>query len=299
MGRPKLDLTGQRFGRLVVLRRDDRPDHRYWLCQCDCGSPPKAVLQRSFQSGVTVSCGCRGREAAAETGRARLGRKAADLTGSRFGKLIVLSKTSVEAKSGKLRVAWDCLCDCGARKVVGHHELTRKDNKHTTSCGNHNSERAAARNRTHGEASRRYTVTPEYMTWCQMKRRCLEPTSKSWARYGGRGITVAPVWANSYEVFLVDVGRRPTSDHSLDRIDNNGNYEPGNVRWATKGEQARNRRSSRLLEIDGKIKTLAEWAELSGVHQGTINGRLKRGVPPAEAVFSPPKRTGRHMRKAA
>jgi hypothetical protein len=96
---------------------------------------------------------------------------------------------------------------------------------------------------THGESATR--ASPEYRAWCNIKARCLNPGNKDYPTYGGRGITVYARWRDSYQAFLADVGRRPSPRHSVDRIDVNGNYEPGNVRWATRKEQANNRRTTR------------------------------------------------------
>lgn len=274
--------------------------NQYWWCQCDCGSPQKEVLQSSLRVGVSQSCGCKSREVAGRLAAARLGSKAGDLVDRRFGMLTVLSRAVKTDSGGKRRAAWLCLCDCGTEKVVGHHELTRRDNKHATSCGEHRAEQIVGRTRTHGEASLKSDlVTPEYRSWCAIKARCCDSSNPSWPRYGGRGIVVCEKWRDSYEAFLSDMGRRPSASHSIDRIDNNRGYEPINCRWATKIEQARNRRSSRILTIDGVSKTLAEWAEVSGVHHGTIQSRLGKSMSPKDAVFRPPMATGRHRKKAA
>jgi len=120
--------------------------------------------------------------------------------------------------------------------------------------------------------------SPEYKTWAawtRMRRRCLDTKIPDFHRYGGRGIRFDPAWG-TYVQFLADMGLAPAGK-SLDRINNNGNYEPGNCKWSTKQEQARNRRSSRMLLIDGEEKTLAEWADLSGLESSTIRMRITRG----------------------
>jgi len=116
-----------------------------------------------------------------------------------------------------------------------------------------------------------------------MLGRCHNPTDNSWARYGGRGIVVCERWRESFLNFAEDMGERPPS-HSIDRIDNNGNYEPKNCRWATKKEQCNNTRSNRVLVLDGKAKTMTQWAEELGLSRETIRGRLRRGATVERAL---------------
>jgi hypothetical protein len=128
------------------------------------------------------------------------------------------------------------------------------------------------------------TKTPTYKTWVCMKGRCLTENHIEYPRYGGRGISICERWL-SFENFLSDMGERPEKC-SIERIDNNGNYEPTNCRWATDKEQARNRRNSRLLTIDGVTKTVVEWSEQQGATRAAnIYNRLDLGWPDGEAVF--------------
>jgi hypothetical protein len=128
---------------------------------------------------------------------------------------------------------------------------------------------------------------PEYAVWRQMNQRCTNPRSQRYDRYGARGIRVCEAWARSFEAFLADMGRRPSDGHSLDRIDNDGNYEPGNCRWATKAEQNRNRSDNVILEHDGRRMTVAEWAREIGVNHRTLAGRIESGMPTSEAITRP------------
>lgn len=132
------------------------------------------------------------------------------------------------------------------------------------------------------------TSMPEYNSWSAMIRRCESPNSNEYHRYGARGIAVCDRWRRSFLDFLSDVGPRPSKSHSIDRTDNNIGYEPGNIRWATKKEQARNRRTSRMVDIEGVTKTLAEWSEISGINAMTIKDRLNYGWPSKRAVFHKP-----------
>jgi hypothetical protein len=135
----------------------------------------------------------------------------------------------------------------------------------------------------HGHRKRSYKSS-EYLAWDHMKQRCFNPNSKNYKHYGGRGIKVCDRWVNSFENFYNDMGAKPSKEHSIDRINNDGNYEPGNCRWATNIEQQRNRTNSRLIKIDGKAKTVSEWAEITGVSKYVIRQRLDKGVKTKELI---------------
>lgn len=130
--------------------------------------------------------------------------------------------------------------------------------------------------------------TPEYEAWRSMIARCENPKLKNYKDYGGRGIKIHPEWRASFLAFFRDVGKRPSANKSLDRINNDGNYEPGNVRWATAKQQQRNRRTSRVLVVNGESATVAEWAERNGLGLSTVKERLRRGWSPERAVATPP-----------
>jgi hypothetical protein len=130
------------------------------------------------------------------------------------------------------------------------------------------------------------TTAPEYKTWCSMKRRCYNPDTYDFKNWGARGIRVCPEWIDDYGQFLKDMGPRPGPDYSIDRIDVNGNYEPKNCRWATKSQQANNKRTSRILSAFGRQMTLSEWAKEIGVSQGTISARLDRSGMTVEQALT-------------
>lgn len=162
-----------------------------------------------------------------------------DLTGQRYGRLTVLAEVLPRTRPR----FWSCLCDCGNEHKVSASNLL---NGHTKSCGCYYRERRKTVNVTHGAVG-----TKEYATWKGMKERCLSPKNKRYQRYGGRGISVCRRWSESFEAFLEDMGYAPTSTHTIDRKDNNGDYEPSNCRWATPKEQANNRTSNIQVVYEG------------------------------------------------
>ena len=133
-----------------------------------------------------------------------------------------------------------------------------------------------------------YSRTPEYRCWADMKTRCINPNHKWFDHYGGRGITVCNRWKESFEDFLADVGFRPSSKHTLDRYpNNNGNYEPSNVRWATRKQQIDNRRNSRLVRVGSKLIPVADVIRERGLNRRLVCGRIERGWTPEKAVNTP------------
>lgn len=254
-----LELTGQTFGRLTVLKRAE-PDGRagsLWLCRCSCG---KEFVTRagSLRQGHSKSCGC------------GMGQ---NLKGERFGRLMV---TGNFVKRGASRY-WDCTCDCGKQTSVKSGHLTSNA---TRSCGCLIGDVAAVNFRTHGRSK-----TPEYRAWEQLRRRCMDPKCPQYPNYGGRGIAVSSRW-NRFEAFFEDMGPRPIGG-SVDRIDVNGNYTPENCRWATMKQQQRNRRNNRRWEMDGQSLTVGEWAEISGVNWKSLKTRLYGGWSVRDAITTP------------
>jgi len=196
--------------------------------------------------------------------RQRTGR---DFTGLKFGRWLVLGRAPTKSSGHRY---WRCQCDCGVIREVYQVSLTRGLSH---SCGCYQSDKAAIMHYEHGYGSRT-NRNPTYTTWASMKGRCLNPNNGRYAQYGGRGITVCDRWRDSFEAFLADMGERPTHYHSLERIDNDGPYNPDNCRWATKIDQARNRRSSHLVTFNGETKTIAGWAEATDLNYDLIERRL-------------------------
>ena len=193
------------------------------------------------------------------------------MIGLRFGKLVVLEEAGQDKYTSRLYL---CQCDCGERSVKAGWLMRRGS---TTSCGCVQRSVLGDASRTHGARK-----TRAYSIWHNMKTRCDNPNSRYFKDYGGRGIKICDRWRD-FSAFLEDLGQ-PPDGMTLDRIDNDRGYEPGNVRWASKKDQANNRRSSRVIEHGGERLTLQQWANRTGIKRATIAQRLDRGWPAAKAL---------------
>ncbi len=192
------------------------------------------------------------------------------MIGERFDRLVVLKELS-ERRHGKK--TYLCICDCGNEcSCIG---CVLRMNR-VKSCG------CLPKETKHGHA-RGGQKSAEYLIWGAMRQRCRNPRNKRFPCYGGRGISVCERW-NLFENFISDMRMRPTKSHSIDRIDNDGDYEPNNCRWATPTEQARNTRRSIYVDYCGKRMPLKEACEAIGVKYGTIICRIHRGQSPQEAI---------------
>lgn len=202
--------------------------------------------------------------------------------GARHGRLTVVSEVEPQfRKNGaKYRVV-NCRCDCGVEKVI---QLTCLRTGQTQSCGCLMRDRVSAANRTHGHTVK--GKTPTYRSWRLMIRRCEDPRSIVYHRYGAAGVKVCVEW-HDFENFIKDVGERPDG-MTLDRIDGTKGYEPGNVKWSTPKQQARNQKTNRIIEYKGEKKCLAAWAEHFGMGLQTLWSRLEESKWPLEKAFTTP-----------
>lgn len=203
-----------------------------------------------------------------------------DISGQRFGKLTAISYCGTD-KHG--RAKWLCQCDCG-NEYIGVATLLRQGG--VNSCG--------CLYRKHDSSNSRL-----YAVWCSMKGRCSQPSNSSYPNYGGRGISVCEEWSGeegfiNFKKWAFENGYDETKDgneQSIDRIDVNGNYCPENCKWSTREEQQCNKRSNRILCVDGKEMTITQWAKLSGVRYTVIESRIKAGWELKDAIFLPVKTT--------
>jgi len=261
-------MTGERFGRLVAIEVDhiDETNCACWLCRCDCGGK-KIVRGIQLRLGVVNSCGCLLHQRA---------RNFKDLAGKRFGRLLVIEPAG---KDKGWRMLWRCNCACGKEIVIPGTYMVSGD---TRSCG---CLRREGTHRTHGMKG-----TPEYRAWKGMIQRCTNPKVEFYKDYGGRGIKVSSQWRHDFQSFFKFIGPRPSAKHSLDRFpDVNGNYEPGNVRWATQKQQMLNTRRNNVLTFRGETLPLGVWAERLGINYGTLQDRIRNHWSVERALTEPVK----------
>lgn len=232
-----IDISGQKFGRLTVLKRveNTKDGKAQWLCRCDCGNT-SIVTGKCLRNGHTKSCGCYNKEITSK-------HSLKDLIGLRFGRLTVINRADdyISPKRGKHHVRWNCLCDCGANTIVESNMLTRG---RTKSCGCLRKDVLKEVATTHGGRRDRL-----YRTWANIKNRCYNMSSADYKYYGGRGIQMCDEWRSDYATFKEWAYQTGYDENAqwgkctIDRIDVNGNYEPLNCRWVDMKVQSRNRRN--------------------------------------------------------
>ena len=225
----RVDLSGQRFGRLTVLERlddivqENGRKRSLYRCVCDCGNE-KDVRGENLTGGVTKSCGCLNKERKSET-------NIKDLTGQRFGKLVVLERAN---KIGEGKLKWLCRCDCGTVKPILADVLNSGG---AISCGCRKRSVLGESTLKHGHRRERI-----YSIYCDMKRRCYNKNRNGYANYGARGIRVCDEWKNDFMAFYEWAMANGYEENlTIDRIDNDGNYEPSNCQWITKSENSTKR----------------------------------------------------------
>lgn len=260
---PLPDITGQRFGRLVVVGKDHKTARHGWMykCACDCGGI-KVALHSNILKGDTTSCGCFHSEQSS-----RAASTIPDITGRKVGRLLVLGK---HHKPPQMGWKYECVCECGRHVIIGQWKLFHEE---VHSCGCWAVEKNKIRSTTHGCSN-----SVLYRIWAGIIKRCTNPNGQGAHRYIGRGISVCDRWTgdNGFENFMADMGPRPSPIHSVDRIDNDGNYEPDNCKWSTPKEQARNRQRRVLWKGRIPVEKAEEYA-LSRYH-GAMSEDLAKEV---------------------
>lgn len=242
-----VDITGNRYGRLVVIRKAESRQvgnrkRIFWECECDCGNKV-SVCGEHLKDGHTQSCGCKVTDFSGE-----------DLTGKKYGRLTVLRFKEIKKTGVGKRYLWECQCECGKKSIVAGDVLK---NGNTRSCGCLAVETRGKASITHGK---RHTAL--YGLWCSMKGRCGNPNNKSYKFYGARGISVCSEWENNFQSFYDwAMANGYKAGLQLDRIDTNGNYCPENCRFITQKENENNRRDNVIVDYQGTRCTLSQFAE--------------------------------------
>lgn len=256
-----IDLTGQRFGQLTVVGRapNSNTGKSRWHCQCECGS-------------TTISFGSDLHRGRIHHCKSTVHNNVVDLVGERFGRLVVIERLRVTTSNRSIR--WLCKCDCGRTTIATGYTI-KAGNK--LSCGCLISDSTRQRSTIHG-----YAGTQTHTTWVSMIKRCENPKDPGYTQYGGRGVKVCDRW-HDFVNFLADMGERP-NNLTIDRIDNDGNYEPGNCRWATAKEQGNNTSRNRHIRINGELVTVKQASEITGVKYETILTRLNKGLSDEDAI---------------
>lgn len=261
------ECLGRTYGQRTVIEYLGVRQGRTWVkVRCTCGTVNQIQLA-SLRYGKRQSCGClritRIRE------RSKQGKCA---PGETFGRLTVIKDMGIQQGNRRTHVQ----CICGASLIVRQADLRRGK---INSCGCLRVDHVRAKTRTHGESHK----TAEYRTWKAIRRRCQNPNNADADHYFARGIRVCARW-NHYQNFLADMGRRPTSRHSIERLNNNKDYTPTNCVWATSTQQVRNRRKTVYVTYRGVTHPLAHWADLLGISYGTLLSRRHRGETPANIL---------------
>lgn len=203
-------------------------------------------------------------------------------SGARFGRLAVL-KVLGERRHGHVMV--ECVCDCGNHKDIMLSSLTSGK---TTSCGCYKKEYMSNKNRTHNKSKTRL-----YSIWCDMKRRCHNPSNKRYENYGGRGIKVCDEWMDFLPFYEWAIKNGYKDNLTIDRVDVNGDYTPENCKWSTAIEQQNNTTRNHFLTYNGQTMTLAEWERKTGIHRDVLKDRINKLHWTIERALTTPVRKAR------
>lgn len=267
------NLEGQRFGKLLIIKRLDKINHRsVWLARCDCGKEFSVYQQALFAKTKNITqCW--------ECGRKTTGIKnTKDLTGQKFGKWTVIKRVDLDSK----RVKYLCRCECGNESVVIGTTLSSGQSTKCRKCGY-----ATSKHGTHKKSNTRL-----YNIWGNMNRRCSRKTATGYEYYGERGIKVCAEWKNDFLNFYNwAINNGYQEDLTIDRIDVNGNYSPENCRWVSRAEQSINKRNNRRITFNGETKTIKEWSDDTGLSQDVISRRLNRYNWSVERALTEPLNT--------
>lgn len=208
--------------------------------------------------------------------------KIKDISGQKFGRLRAIKIAYIKHRSAY----WECICDCGNTVIVYGTSLRRGL---TQSCKCLQNELTIKRNTKHGYAPRNKPHTM-YTIYNNMKQRCYNPNSRAYRRYGERGIIICDEWLNDFTQFLKDMGPRPSIKHSIERINNDSNYEPKNCKWATPDEQGKNMHINKYYTYNNQKKIISEWVKISGIKNSTFRMRLKYGWSIEKIIETPVKK---------
>lgn len=263
-----VDLTGRRFGKLVVVKQTEKRNAAgsvIWECKCDCGNT-KYICGNSLNGGHSKSCGC-------------MQNKIENLLGRRFGRLVVTRFDYYAAFSHSVR--WICKCDCGKEKSVLASCLKGGS---VTSCGCFSSEQKSKRTRKHGfgNGDRLFRI------WSGMKSRCYSQNDRNYKRYGARGIRICDEWLKDFMSFREWSLKNGYAENlSIDRIDNDASYSPDNCRWCDKKAQSNNRRTNVIITYNGEKHTASEWSDIVGIKAATLVSRKSHGWTDKECIEIP------------
>ena len=255
-----------KYGKLTIIEiKDIVNKKRRCIAKCDCGTIKEYQLD-NLLTGNTKSCGC---SKNVNT----------DIIGMKFGMLTVISYSH----SKNRKSYWMCQCDCGTKKVLRLDTFKNNTTSKTVSCGCYNRVKCSS-------ATHRLSHTKLYHTWASMKDRCLNKNNPHYDRYGGRGITINNEWYDYENFYNWAISNGYEEGLSIDRIDNNGNYEPSNCKWTTQSVQNRNTSRNRMYTINGESLCITDIANKYNINRNTLNYRLNKGVPIEDAIKPPIKK---------